>query len=106
MKCIVFVGHRGFREKSSCRQFHKAFGVEGRDRIPSHLPIVAIRVAKIAAVPAPKDVLRRLDDSRSAGVLACGSTRRLVGYACWRRDAPATRSRDDCATLVQPARRL
>ena len=38
-----------------------------------------------------------------AGVRACGFTRRLVGCGCWRRDAAATRSRDDCATLAAAA---
>src|ERR1017187_1920293 len=42
----------------------------------------------------------------SAGVLACGFTRRLVGCGCWRRGAAPTRSRDDCATLAAAAVRM
>ena len=38
------------------------------------------------------------DGGRSAGVPACGFSRRPAGCSDWRRDVASTRSQDDCAT--------
>ena len=40
--------------KAAWRQLHKAVGVEGRDRIPRHLPIVAVRAAEKPLCPPQK----------------------------------------------------